>query len=128
MSDAIRKRGPLIALGSDLPEGGAGVRFEVDGVNGQLPAFAIRWHGRVHAYVNACPHQRSELDWTPGVFFDADSSYLVCATHGALFEPDSGYCVTGPCVGGALTKVGVEEDETRVVLAAARSGVNEADG
>ncbi len=36
---------------------GDGVRFtvELDGL--PWPAFAVRWGGRVYAYVNACRHQ-----------------------------------------------------------------------
>ena len=61
------------------------------------PAFAIRFRGQVRAYVNECRHQRSELDWRPGEFFDDAKLYLVCATHGALYAPDTGMCVAGPC-------------------------------
>jgi len=40
-----------------------------------------------------------ELDWQPGEFFDIAGVYLVCSTHGAIFEPNSGLCVAGPCRG-----------------------------
>jgi nitrite reductase/ring-hydroxylating ferredoxin subunit len=75
----------------------------------ELPAFAVRYNGRVYAYVNRCAHLGTELDWIPGEFFDSTGLYLVCATHGALFEPDSGYCVGGPCKGQALELLSTEE-------------------
>ena len=45
----------------------------------------------------------------PGDFFDASKLYLVCATHGALYEPDSGLCVAGPCRGARLKAVMLAE-------------------
>ena len=78
-------------------------------VEASLIAFVIRYRGRVHAYLNECRHQCTELDWNPGEFFDAERLYLVCATHGALYEPDSGLCVDGPCRGARLAGVAVIE-------------------
>src|SRR5438552_2402109 len=95
----------------ELVDGGAGVRFEVRRAGGSLPAFAIRFRGSVHAYVNECRHQASELDWNPGEFFDAERLYLICATHGALYEPASGVCVDGPCCGASLAVVAVREHD-----------------
>jgi len=42
---------------------------------------------------------------------------LVCSTHGALFEPGTGYCVAGPCRGASLERLDVRERDGRVVLA-----------
>ena len=95
-----------VGLAADLEEGGRALRFEcAPGV----PAFAVRFHGRIHAWVNRCPHQRTELDWEPGEVFSADGHHLVCASHGAHFEPDSGRCVAGPCRGAALQDLVLEE-------------------
>ena len=54
-------------------------------------------------------HQASELDWDKGEFFDAAKLYLVCASHGALYDPATGVCVAGPCRGARLAKVDVSE-------------------
>jgi nitrite reductase/ring-hydroxylating ferredoxin subunit len=35
-------------------------------------------------------------------FFDEDNKFIVCATHGALYQPQSGVCVAGPCNGKNL--------------------------
>jgi len=104
---AVRER--VIAAGAELVEGGQGVRFTVESGARMLPAFAIRYRGRVHAYLNVCAHQELELDWLPGAFFDAGGAQLVCATHGALYAPDTGQCVSGPCSGRALVKLPVRE-------------------
>jgi len=90
---------------ADLHDGGDGVRFTVRSATGELPAFVVRHRGAVHAYLNVCAHQHVELDWLPGAFFDAGGQTLVCSLHGAHYEPDSGRCVAGPCVGAALTRV-----------------------
>ena len=113
----------LIAASADLPDGGKGVRFAIrEAVNG----FAVRFCGTVYAYVNRCPHAGTELDWQPGEFFggvpptgtesDNTGLYLVCSTHGALFEPSTGYCVAGPCRGASLEPLQVREREGQVFL------------
>jgi len=99
----------LICSSDALAECGAGYRFEVRRGGETLPAFAIRFHGVVRAYINECRHQSTELDWNPGEFFDAERVYLVCATHGALYQPDTGLCIEGPCRGARLGTVAVRE-------------------
>lgn len=96
-----------------LGDGGTGVAFDVVYRGERLRAFAVRWRGQVHAYLNRCSHVRSELDYREGHFFDADGLLLVCATHGAVFEPDTGCCVGGPGR-GPLVKVRLSECEGRV--------------
>lgn len=91
-----------------LQEGGLSIRFTVQRAGHAVPCFVVAYDGDVHAYVNSCPHRGTELDWQPGEVFDQDGLYLVCATHGALFEADSGLCASGPCRGAALTRVPIE--------------------
>ena len=104
----------LIGRSETLLDGGPGLRFEVHRGGEMLPAFAVRFRGAVHAYINECRHQCTELDWNPGEFFDAERLYLVCATHGALYQPDSGVCVEGPCRGARLSRVAVRERDGAV--------------
>ena len=102
----------VIAASTDLADGGSGVRFTIDRDGRQIAGFAIRYAGRVHAYANACAHRAVELDWIPGAFFDAGGAHLVCSLHGALYEPHTGLCVAGPCVGARLAKLPVRENAT----------------
>ncbi|MDP2242325.1 MAG: hypothetical protein Q8K18_19475 [Burkholderiales bacterium] len=44
-----------------------------------------------------------------GEFPDHSKLYLICATHGATCEPDSGCCVLGPCRGKSLLALPVVE-------------------
>jgi len=70
--------------------------------------FVIRTRGTLHAYINRCPHTGTTLDWVPGRFFSDDGELLLCQTHGALFAPDSGTCLSGPCPTG-LTPLPLRE-------------------
>jgi len=90
---------------------GQGLRFRLvlDGVERQ--AFAVRWHGQVHAYLNTCRHQSLELDFGDAHFFDEAYDALVCCHHGARYHPATGACLGGPCEGGRLTALAVEERE-----------------
>lgn len=108
----------LICAADALPDGGDGQRFMVDAEGGPVPAFVVRWHGVVYAFCNVCPHVGAELDWNPGRFFDDSGNYLICALHGALFEPDTGECVAGPCAGMPLSRLAVVERDGGIFLEA----------
>ncbi len=92
----------------DLAEGGLAVSFDVVIDGEHCRAFAIRFEGRAHAYLNRCTHVAMELDWQPGRIFDDTGQWLLCATHGAAYRPDTGACGGGPCRGG-LVKIGLSE-------------------
>lgn len=80
-------------------------------------AFVIMHEGQAVAYDNVCPHRSTELDWNPGDVFDETGLYLICATHGAMFQPNTGLCVAGPCTKQRLRKLALRMDETGVFLA-----------
>ena len=106
----------LICASEDLVEGGRGVRFTVDRHGVGEPAFVVRHRGQVHAYLNRCGHISVELDWQPGEFFDYSGLYLICATHGALYAPESGRCLGGRCNGKGLEAVAVIERDGQILL------------
>ena len=94
----------------DLVDGGLAVPFDVVHRGQTCRAFAIRYQGRAHAYLNRCSHVAMELDWRPNRFFDETGQWLVCATHGAAYRPDSGACAGGPCR-GALLRIELTEQD-----------------
>jgi len=91
----------VICGSADLVEGGKGVRFTIDASSGE---------------VNTCPHLGTDLDWQPGEFFEESGLYLVCSTHGALFEPHNGFCISGPCRGASLMPIEARERDGQVLL------------
>ena len=107
-----------VCASDDLIDGGAGVRFEVEQRGRPQAAFAVRFNGRVHGYINRCAHVPIELDWNHGEFFDTSKLYLMCSTHGAIYAPETGRCIGGPCRGGRLEPVPLEESDGQVWLPA----------
>ncbi len=77
-------------------------------------AFALRFDGRVVAYLNRCSHVPTEMDWQPGEFLDMDKRWILCSIHGAMYEPSSGRCAGGPCGRGGLTAIAVDEVDGQV--------------
>ena len=114
----MARRERLICASGALVDGGPGVRFRLASPGTEAGAFAIRHRGAACAYVNRCPHAGTELDWQPGEFFEEAGLYLICSTHGALFAPESGLCIAGPCRGDCLERVAVEEREGHVIIPA----------
>lgn len=76
----------------------------------------IRRGEQVHVYLNSCPHVGVRLDLSPGQFMSIDGKFLQCTTHGALFEPDTGSCVEGPCQGASLVRLAAEVTDGKVMV------------
>ena len=93
---------------ADLIDGGRAVPFDLVYGGQTCRAFAIRFGGQVHAYLNRCTHVAMEMDWQPDRFFDDSGQWLLCASHGAAYRPDTGQCAGGPCKGG-LIRVALSE-------------------
>ncbi len=106
----------LICSSDELQEKGSGVRFSVERHGVDEPAFVVRYRGQVHAYLNRCGHVPVQMDWQQGEFFDHSGIYLICATHGALYDPASGRCLGGRCNGKGLVVLPVSENDGQVFL------------
>ncbi len=100
---------PLCNSG-DLHDGGLAVPFDVVYLGRTCRAFAVRYAGQSHAYLNQCAHVPMEMDYQPNRFFDSTGQWLMCATHGAMYHPATGRCAGGPCRGG-LVKIALLETE-----------------
>ena len=103
-----------LCASADLSEKGTALVFDVLQRREPARAFALRFEGHAVAYLNRCAHMPAELDWQPGEFLDSRQEFLLCASHGAAYEPLSGRCVGGPCGGGSLTALRVEERDGHV--------------
>jgi len=58
--------------------------------------FLINYRNQFHAYVNRCRHVPMAMDWVDNQFFAEHGRYLMCQTHNAYYQPDSGECIAGP--------------------------------
>ncbi len=106
-----------ICAGSDVESSGLAVRFQVQDRHRRIRgAFVVRFQNKVYAYLNECAHRAMELDWNPGDVFDAEGENLICATHGAIYNPVTGVCVGGPCNGGGLISLTVVERDGQIYL------------
>jgi nitrite reductase/ring-hydroxylating ferredoxin subunit len=87
----------------------------------EVAGFVVHHATGYAAYVNRCSHVGTPLDLWPNEFLSEDGSALVCATHGATYEPATGFCTGGPCAGDTLTPLParVEGDSLVVSCAAA---------
>lgn len=101
---------------ADLKESDLGLRFKMPMYGEYATGFVIRFQGSVYAYVNQCAHVPVELDWQQGEFFTATKDYLICATHGAHYVPNTGECVMGPCKGKQLKPMQVEEKDQKIIV------------
>jgi nitrite reductase/ring-hydroxylating ferredoxin subunit len=98
------------------PEGARA--FTIGDGDWPLRGFLVRSAQGVHGYVNRCPHAGHPLNLLPGRFLSPDGSLILCASHGALFEKATGFCVAGPCAGRTLTPLALEVHSGLVMLAA----------
>ncbi|HEY2663685.1 MAG TPA: Rieske 2Fe-2S domain-containing protein [Candidatus Binataceae bacterium] len=78
----------------------------------QEECFLINYQGVFHAYVNRCRHVPIAMDWVDNQFFAEQGRYLMCQTHNAYYEPDTGECIAGPrsACGKSLFRVPIEID------------------
>ena len=74
-------------------------------------AFLIYFKENCYAYENCCPHTGVNLNWQKEQFFSVDGLFLQCSMHGALFEPETGLCVRGPCQGQHLQSIDLVIDD-----------------
>ena len=102
------------AVSAPLP--GQTAKFRLERRGKVVEGFIINVYGSHRAYVNRCPHAGTPLDLWPNEFLTEDGQHLICATHGAIFDPRSGLCVEGPCPGATLEPLVVETHGPRLVV------------
>ena len=93
---------------------GASKKFTIRSGDRELEALLVNYQGNFFAYRNRCPHVGITLDWVDNQFFSVDGRYLMCANHGAVFEPKSGECIWGPCAGLSLQSVPLEVEGEKI--------------
>lgn len=81
---------------------------------GPVDLIVTRHQGQPKAWFNVCPHLGRPLNVAPNRFLVDEHNQLVCCVHGAVFEPNRGKCVSGPCLNAHLKAVAIEETEGQV--------------
>jgi nitrite reductase/ring-hydroxylating ferredoxin subunit len=89
--------------------GAQGFVFEADGA--AFRGFVVRRGDAVTGFIDSCPHVGAPLALTPTAYLTRNGDHVICASHGALFRPDDGLCIAGPCVGRSLRPWPVALDE-----------------
>jgi nitrite reductase/ring-hydroxylating ferredoxin subunit len=103
-----------LCASAELGERGRGVVFDLLLYGRPARGFALRIDGRAVGYVNQCAHVPVEMDWREGEFLDLERRWIVCAVHGATYDPRTGHCVAGPCVGARLKRIALSETDGSV--------------
>ena len=85
-------------------------KFLLDCAGTEVEGFVLNAGGETHAWVNRCRHVPMSLDWVENQFFTAEGDFIQCATHGALYRPETGECVAGPPCGKSLHRIPLKID------------------
>ena len=99
----------------ELPEPGAR-GFSFPGAVIPDEWFLVRYADKVYAYRNLCPHAGRFLNWKEDAFLTKDRTLIMCAGHGALFDPTHGGCIAGPAMGRALESLPVTVQDGLVMV------------
>lgn len=107
--------GTMLCRLDELADGGVkGFAFGPPGKTFRM--LVTRVGDAVHGYVDSCPHFQQPMQMPAGDFITV-GTVLWCRWHYAQFRFEDGYCIEGPCKGGALDPVPVRIDDGRILIA-----------
>lgn len=95
-----------------------------DELGRDVHAILLLFHGELLAFENRCPHWNTPLDLHAPSLFDSSSNSLICQTHGARFDPESGLCLSGPCLGDHITLLALHPSDTPHHVIITRPGLS----
>ena len=104
----------LCALDAIGDPGAKGFRFRAGDY--LFLGFVVRQGAAVRGYVDRCPHAGTPLALVGDRFLTREGDLILCSTHGALFRPEDGACVAGPCEGARLVPWPVAVRDGSVVV------------
>ena len=115
MNDGRPPAGVALCRLEEIADPGArGFTFAGDDAEARpFQGFVVRRGGELHGYVDSCPHTGGPLPAEPDRYLDRKGEWILCWTHGAMFQIADGLCVAGPCVKRSLRPwpVAVRGDE-----------------
>lgn len=109
-----KRDGKVVARTGELLHGTT-KKFHLTCQGETVEGLLVSYEGAIFAYVNRCRHISLSLDWLDNEFFTEDKRYLICANHGATYEPTTGECIWGPCFGAFLQAVSLEIRDGEIV-------------
>lgn len=101
----------FVANAKDIEDLGPGVSFGVQKDGRIWSAFVVRFEGKALCYLDACAHMGIRLNRDTNEYFRNRTKYLLCRSHGAIYDPASGLCTYGPCAGLSLISLAISERE-----------------
>lgn len=109
------KAGDILCDIADIEDGSA-KEFSYRSGTDFHDIFIQRKENEIYAFVNMCPHAGTPLNMEEGLFMERTGTYLMCHTHGALFQLNDGLCVAGPCNGDRLQSVDVKLVNGKIIV------------
>ena len=107
MTDVIVTQSAYLCRSQEIAEGEARA-FPSPGGPG-TKVILVRRRGALHAYWDACPHYGdTPMAWRTNAYLNALGDRIVCASHGAEFEIETGRCVLGAALGQSLSRAPIE--------------------
>lgn len=100
----------------DVPDGKAR-NFVLQMRAGRFYGFGVRRGTKIAGWVDRCPHANLPLAKSLDDYLTPDGTLIACSWHGALFDPVTGVCLGGPCVGQLLTPWPLTVDNDWIVTA-----------
>ena len=101
--------GPYLCRSDEIDEGEARAFAPPDS---RAKLFIVRRRGALFAYWDACPHYGdTPMAWRTHAYLNGSCDRIVCASHGAEFEIETGRCVLGAALGKSLSPVTIEVNE-----------------
>ena len=82
----------------------------------RLTALVLRTNKGVYGWLNACPHDGRRLCQDPAYLLKRKTGLIQCMHHQATFDPESGICDDGPCLGEKLREVKIIEKDGQIVV------------
>jgi nitrite reductase/ring-hydroxylating ferredoxin subunit len=123
MQAESRPGGRIVARAAEMPPGGV-KKFSIICQTYRVDGFLVNDDGQFHAYVNRCRHMPTPLDFIRDQFVSEDGRYLMCYTHGALYERGTGLCISGPCKGESLYRLPVCVDQGEVLVSCPQGDIS----
>lgn len=109
--------GERIVLGRVEEIGEGEARGFLTPADPRMKAIVIRRDGRLFAYWDACPHYGgTPMAWRTNAYLNASGDRVVCASHGAEFDIESGRCVLGAALDQCLTRAPIEANASGEIV------------